>query len=161
MPSIPLFVGSWGVMKRFLAASWRAYKVMCEARRAQNAAPLASRSHPPALKSGTFYLAKKRNFLFCVDMCMDLNTQDCWRNMPITLSTNGSINVARRQIWRAARLCGPRRAATMDGPAAPTARGYISGVDLACIPQKPARACERGENAVKLKRTLCEPMSRF
>jgi hypothetical protein len=34
-------------------------------------APLPSRSHPPALKRGTFYFAKKRNFLFCVDRCMN------------------------------------------------------------------------------------------
>jgi hypothetical protein len=31
------------------------------------AAPLPSRSHPSALKSGTFYFAEKRNFLLCVD----------------------------------------------------------------------------------------------
>jgi len=31
-------------------------------------APLPSRSHPPALKRGTFYFAQKRNFLLCLDM---------------------------------------------------------------------------------------------
>src|SRR5215472_2572941 len=29
--------------------------------------PLPSRTHPPLCKSGTFYFAKKRNFLLCVD----------------------------------------------------------------------------------------------
>jgi hypothetical protein len=31
------------------------------------ARPLPSRSHPPALKRGTFYFAQKRNFLLCLD----------------------------------------------------------------------------------------------
>src|SRR6516165_8654737 len=30
--------------------------------------PLPSRTHPPLCKRGTFYFAKKRNFLLCVDM---------------------------------------------------------------------------------------------
>jgi len=39
--------------------------------RNSNAIPCPSRTPIPALKSGTFYFAKKRNFLNCVDRSMN------------------------------------------------------------------------------------------
>jgi hypothetical protein len=63
---------------------------VCEARWGSNAAPLAARSYPPALKSGTFYFAKKRNFLLCVE-------RSCLGRSCLARSCLG---VALTKVWR-------------------------------------------------------------
>lgn len=69
-----------------------------------SAAPLASRSHPPALKSGTFYFAEMRNFLFCVDIWRHLaitgDSGDYWIWRLLDLAITGSVMLFRKLTVR-------------------------------------------------------------